>query len=54
LINPTKTPKTDGKQFYFQITKGSTITSFKGKVQNKISKGIVMVSIEVKILKSNN
>jgi hypothetical protein len=38
----------------FSKAKGNTIISLKGKVQYKISKGIVMVSIEVKILKSNN
>jgi len=53
LLTP-KNSKNRWQQFYFQIAKGSTITSFKGKVQYKISMWIVMVSIEVRILKSNN
>jgi hypothetical protein len=54
LINPTKTPKIDGNNFIFKLRKATQLQVFKGRVQNKISKRIVMVAIEVKKQKSNN
>ncbi len=54
LINPTKTPKTDGNNLIFKLQKATQLQVLKGRMQNKISKKIVMVAIEVKKLKSNN
>jgi hypothetical protein len=54
LINPTKTPKTNGNNFIFKLQKVAQSQVAKGSLQNKISKRNFMVAMEVKKLKSNN
>jgi hypothetical protein len=51
---PHKNSKNKWEQFNLQIAKGNIITCFKGIMQNKISRRIVMVPIEVQKSKFNN
>ncbi len=41
------------QEFFLEVAIWSTTTSFEGRMQNKISKRIFMVAIEIKKLKSN-